>query len=73
MTKVHEVKEGADLIARHLEKVSVTLPDGRSTTIDIFTRDGAAGLKVLTDTGEPYFVLLERIKTERRSNRNGDM
>lgn len=73
MTKVHEVKEGADLIARHLEKVSLTLPDGRSTTIDIFTRDGAAGLKELTDTGEPYFVLLERTKTERRSNRNGDM
>ncbi|MGZ8580881.1 MAG: hypothetical protein ACXWW9_06320 [Actinomycetota bacterium] len=31
-----------------------------------FAREGAAGLRELTDTGEPFFVPLERIKTEHR-------
>lgn len=67
MTKVHEVKEGDRLVERHLEDVSVKLPDGRSTTLSIFTRDGAAGIKELTEWGDPFFIPLERIKTKRRS------
>lgn len=71
MTKVHEVKEGDRLVERHLEDVSVKLPDGRSMTVSIFTRDGAAGIKELTESGDPFFIPLERIKTERRGGAGG--
>jgi hypothetical protein len=68
MTKVHAVMEGDQLVERHIEDVTVKLPDGRSTTLNIFAREGANGLRELTETGDPFFVPLERIKTERRAS-----
>lgn len=71
MTKVHAVMDGGQLVERHIEDITVKLPGGRSMTLSIFTRDGAAGLKEMTETGKPFFVPLERAKTERRGDAGG--
>jgi len=69
LTGVHAVVDDAgDPVVRHIEDVTVAAPGGGTQTISVFSREGAAGLLVLTETGESHFEPLERIKTERRSS-----
>ncbi len=68
-TGVHARKDDAGRpIEWHIEDVTVHMSGGRDATVSIFAREGAAGLKELTETGEPLFIPLERIKTERRGD-----
>ncbi len=69
LTGVHAVKDaGGSTPEWHVENADIQMPDGSVKTLEIFARDGAAGLKELTETGEPFFLPLERIKTERRKD-----
>ena len=52
----------------HIEDVEVEDLDGRLRTVHVYARRGAAGIRVLTDTGEDLFLPLERIKTARGGN-----
>lgn len=49
----------------HIEDVEVMDLDGRPITLNIYAKRGAAGIRVLTDTGDDLFLPLQRIKTAR--------
>ena len=67
VTKVHDTKDRlGNRQEWHIEDQEVEDLNGHVHTLSIYARDGAPGLRVLTDTGEFVFVPLERVKTERR-------
>lgn len=55
----------------HIEDRTITGVDGTSRTISLFTRGGALGVGVLTDTGERVFTELRRIRTQRNTDKSG--
>lgn len=52
----------------HIEDVEVEDLDGRVISLSVYARRGAAGLRVLTETGDHIFLPLDRIKTARRGD-----
>jgi hypothetical protein len=55
----------------HVEDKQVALPDGSSKVISLFARGGAIGMVDLTETGEPLFTELQRVRTHRNRDKNG--
>jgi hypothetical protein len=54
----------------HVEDKTIQLPDGRSTDVRLYARDGTIGIGTLTDTGDLHFTPLERVRTHRNQDRN---
>ena len=55
----------------HVEDKTIQLPEGRSTTLRLYARDGAIGIGTLTDKGDLHFTALERVRTHRNQDANG--
>jgi hypothetical protein len=55
----------------HIEDKNITLTDGSSTTVRLFTEGGALGIAERTVTGDPQFVPLTRVRTHRNQDKNG--
>jgi hypothetical protein len=55
----------------HVEDKTIQLPNGRSTTVRLYARDGAIGIGTLTDTGDLHFTPLERVRTHRNQDKTG--
>ena len=55
----------------HVEDKTIELPDGRTTTVRLYARDGALGIGMLTDTGDMHFTPLQRVRTHRNRDKNG--
>jgi hypothetical protein len=55
----------------HIEDKTVTLPDGSTITLRLFTQGGALGIAERTVTGDPRFVPLSRVRTHRNEDKNG--
>ena len=51
-----------------IEDVEVEDLDGRLITMSVYAKRGAAGIRVMTETGEYLFMPLERTKTARRGD-----
>jgi hypothetical protein len=55
----------------HIEDKTITLADGTTRTLRLYAEGGALGIVELTDTGEPYFERLVRVRTHRNRDKNG--
>ncbi len=55
----------------HVEDKTIQLPNGRTTTVRLYARDGAIGIGTLTDKGNLHFTPLERVRTHRNRDGNG--
>lgn len=67
VTKVHDTKDPlGNRQEWHIEDQDVEDLNGQVHTLSIYARDGAPGLRVLTDTGEFIFVPVEPMQTRRR-------
>jgi hypothetical protein len=55
----------------HLEDKTISLADGSQRTLRLYAEGGALGVVELTDTGEPHFERLARVRTRRNSDKNG--
>jgi hypothetical protein len=55
----------------HLEDKTITLADGTPRTLRLCAEGGALGIVELTDTGDPHFEPLPRIRTHRNRDKNG--
>jgi hypothetical protein len=51
---------------RLVETKDLKMPDGTTTTITLYARDGALGMGVLTDEGEMVFQAMARVRTQRK-------
>ncbi len=55
----------------HLEDKEVGGPGGRRLTVRLFAQAGAVGIVRHTESGEPWFVELERLRTHRNRDLRG--
>jgi hypothetical protein len=55
----------------HVEDKTIQLPSGQSAIVRLYARDGAIGIGTLTDTGDLHFSPLERVRTHRNRDQNG--
>jgi hypothetical protein len=55
----------------HIEDKTITLPDGRERTVRLYAEGGALGAVEFTDTGEPHFEPMARVRTHRNRGKNG--
>ena len=55
----------------HVEDKKIKLADGTETTVSLFARGGAIGIAELSDTGEPSFTELKRVRTHRTQDKTG--
>jgi hypothetical protein len=54
-----------------VETKQVSLPDGSTRILQLFSRGGALGVAETDDTGDVTFTELDRIRTHRAADRNG--
>ncbi len=55
----------------HVEGKKMKLKNGKSQTLSLFARGGAVGLVELSDSGEPFFTELQRVRTHRNRDLSG--
>ncbi len=55
----------------HLEHKTITLKDGTTRTLQLYAHGGTLGVAELTDTGDPTFEPLVRLRTHRNRDKNG--
>jgi hypothetical protein len=55
----------------HVETKTITVPDGTTTTVQLYACDGAIGLGELDDRGDLTFQPLPRVRTHRTQAKNG--
>jgi hypothetical protein len=55
----------------HIEEATITLADGTTRTLHLYSEGGALGIVELTDTGEPHFERLPRVHTHRNQDKSG--
>ena len=55
----------------HVEDKMVALSDGSERVVSLFGRGGAIGIVELSDTGEPSFIELQRVRTHRTQDKPG--
>jgi hypothetical protein len=60
--------KGGTYEAHFIEDKVITTPDGRTVTIPIYAKRGAAGTKILKEDGSYVFVAFDRIQTRRRGD-----
>ncbi len=53
-----------------IETKTIRHPDGTTSTIDLYARDGQIGIGRLTDTGDLDFVPLRRVRTHRNADKS---
>jgi len=70
-TKRRRAEGRRDEKSVHVEDKKVRLSDGTDRAVSLFARGGATGIAVLSDTGEPSFVELQRVRTHRAQDKSG--
>jgi hypothetical protein len=67
MATGHDTKDaqGSPVGGAH-RRPAVDGPDGGTMTISLYAREGAPGIREMTETGEMVFLPIERIRTQRR-------
>ena len=56
--------------AADLEDITVRMPDGTSRVVHIAAYNGAASIKELTESGEPYYQVMECARIQRHDDKH---
>jgi hypothetical protein len=54
-----------------IRSITVTLPDGTKTVVQIAAFNGWASIKELTEIGAPHYQHLERVRIQRHEGKSG--
>lgn len=62
VTGVHDTKDAQGYpVEVHIEDVQVKGPDGHKMSVSLYARQGAPGIREMTETGEMVFLPIERL------------